>query len=155
MRKTGALLLAAVSFSSCGEQKSSERDRLVVTSGESTEDFDLPTPLYGHVVQISGMVFFGPEAQDINICVNGEEKCKPRPNVDGSPQPCWLEFTSSANDDIRRLKFDIPMKDGEYLFRGQGRIAVRPGQFGHLNMYTCQVELKHVTKISPQWPFKF
>lgn len=148
--KTGALLLLTAILSSCGYQDRSETTEADPAARINPWEQYLATPQYGDLVRTNGFVFIGREALEINICVDGTERCEGPFNVDGSPQPCWLKFKPSAEDDIKKLGIPGSLKDGRYWFKAQGRIAVRPGLFGHLNSYTCQVELERVTKISPE-----
>lgn len=146
--KAGALLLLTAILSSCSDQDKSETAEAGPSTSIDPWEQYLATPQYGDLVGINGRVSVGREASEINICVDGKEKCDGPFNVDGSPQPCWLEFEPSAEQDIKNFGVPGTLEDGNYWLKGQGRIAVHPGLFGHLNSYTCQVELQRVTKIS-------
>jgi hypothetical protein len=104
----------------------------------------LDTPQYGETRPISGKALFGRETSIIGVCESKRDSCKIPMNVDGLEQPCWLVFSKQSSADVKRLSGDSYGQDGEYWIDGFGRIAVRPGGFGHLNGYTCQVELSSV-----------
>lgn len=107
----------------------------------------LETPQYGGTRPLSGKAMFGRETSIIGLCDKGRADCELPRNVDGSEQPCWLEFTERASADRRRLTRANYPEDGEYWIEGEGRVAVQPGGFGHLSEYTCQVELVSVRVI--------
>lgn len=113
----------------------------------------LETPQYSEPGTIAGLASFGREMVQIGVCRNGEETCSMPINVDGSEQPCWLEFRPSAEADLKKIGIVGRIEDGSYWLKGQGRIATRPGLFGHLNSYTCQVELQRVTSLKPTRPW--
>lgn len=102
------------------------------------------TPRYGPVKAISGKAMFGQETSIIGLCSDRREKCTLPVNIDGSEEACWLAFTKESSADIERLHGQAYVENGEYWIEGEGRVAARPGGFGHLGAYTCQVEIKSV-----------
>lgn len=95
---------------------------------------------------------FGFETSMIGVCGDKRSSCRVPVNVDGSEQPCWLVLSKKASEDADRL-VGRQREDGEYWIEGSGRIAVRPGGFGHLGAYTCQVEMQAVRAFEegPPW----
>lgn len=113
----------------------------------------LKTPLYHEVRPITGKAFYGRETRELALCSAERKHCDLPRNVDGSEQPCWLEFTDVAADTVARLTGGKRIEIGEYWVEGEGRIAVLPGSFGHANQFTCQVEMQSVRAFGkgPPW----
>lgn len=113
----------------------------------------LETPQYGPVVKIAGKTLFHLETSAIGLCKVERAKCTIPTNVDGSDQPCWLDFSDKVSKFLADRKISFGVGEGDYWIEGQGRIAVQPGHFGHLGEYTCQVEVTHIDLIEkgPPW----
>jgi hypothetical protein len=140
-------LISVLALASCSRGV----DQGQAASGAGTNEIDelrafLNTPQYEPIRRISGKAMFGQETSIIGVCESERATCKLPLNIDGFEQPCWLEFTKRASADLERLAGVTYLENGEYWINGAGRIAVRPGLFGHLNKYTCQVEMTSVAE---------
>lgn len=94
------------------------------------------------------------------LCPEGRENCSAPVHDDGTDDMsryCWLEFTNSARADRDRLHKGGGQWEGaqEYWMEGTGRIALKPGGFGHLAQYRCEVEMTNIGKfeVGPPWFF--
>ena len=101
-------------------------------------------PKYGEPTEIKGQYWAHWERSSINLC-SERRGCRVPRNVDGSEQSCWTVFVGEA-----ATAMSAELKEGEYWIEGTGRIAVLPGSFGHLNQYTCQVEISEVETLFTQ-----
>lgn len=102
----------------------------------------LSTPQYGPQRPVSGFLHVAPETFSLGLCDDDSDSCRVHKNVDGSEQSCWANLTEAGSASLEKLHPHLG--EGRYWIEGEARIAVRPGQFGHLGEYTCQVELIHV-----------
>ena len=92
---------------------------------------------YGPLTAITGIFSRYPETTTLVLCSEDAEHC----NRD-APDSCWAKFTLVG--DTQATKLIGPKKSpyddyGEYWFEGTGRVARKPGDFGHLDAYNCEV----------------
>ena len=111
-------------------------------------------PDYGAEASLKEVYRFGFEVSVLHLCEKSREDCVSSLPLDGG---CWIEFTNVAATELKRLAPNIFEADnyGEAWMEGTGRIAREPGNFGHLNDYSCQVELTHVRIVDGGPPFMF
>jgi hypothetical protein len=111
-------------------------------SDEEVRNF-LRTPQYGAPRSIRGRLRLSFETSSLRICDGGDARtCETHRNVDGTDQACWTNFARSAEQDLSGR-----LSDGSYWIEFTGRVAVQPGLFGHLNQYTCQVEVLRIQRL--------
>ena len=158
MRRTALLLLAATGCSSQPIAKPEQKSAGTGTEQGSAAQYRkfleyLETPQYGATRDLKGVVLIRFETNAIALCDTGRSRCTMPTNVDGSSQPCWLERKEG-------VALSLPVPDGEstdaqFWIEGSGRIAVHPGNFGHLGSYTCQVELTRLDRFDADPPLVF
>ena len=104
----------------------------------------IENPQYTAAVPIAGVWSLGFENSSMAVCDYRSASCKFVRSVDGRITFCWVELSESAQGDIRKLHGNRSLEDGSYYVEGEALIATQPGMFGHLNSYTCQIELQNV-----------
>ena len=112
-------------------------------------------PRYGREVPLQGVYRSGFEVSVIHLCEKSRQDCADSLRLDDGG--CWVEFTEAAVAELERLAPDFPKADefAEAWVEGTGRIAREPGDFGHLNGYSCQVQLTGVRTIDTGPPYVF
>jgi len=147
-----ALLLFVMLASACSSKSSDQPKSAPDKRFDELVEY-LSTPQYGPVRAITGKAMFGFEVSDIALCHAPRKKCTLPINVDGSEQLCWVVASGEANKALASQPYASRDWQGEFWIEGHGRIAVRPGMFGHLGGYTCQVELTKIDVIEkgPPW----
>ncbi|MEL6709413.1 MAG: hypothetical protein AAFP79_14140 [Pseudomonadota bacterium] len=141
------MALSILAVSGCGNYPGEGSEELSVMDEEDWIAHFLE-PQYGPVQSISGVYSASFETSAINLC-DKEEACPLRRNVDGSQQLCWVDFQPEAKGTYLLKN----LEDGFYWLKAKGRIAVRPGSFGHLGGYTCQIEITEIDRFeAKQWP---
>ena len=96
-------------------------------------------PTYGPWQRLNGRVTFGFETSVIELCADNSELCAMRRNVEASSRPCWVDFQPAGG---------MPrVGSGLFVMSFEGRIATSPGQFGHLNGFACQIEVRRVISV--------
>ena len=110
--------------------------------------YPVPASSYGQMSRLKGIYWWGPESMAIYLCDRPRRQCLARVSeVDG----CWVEFSVAAH--IRLGKRDDQV--GEVWLEGIGRKTRRPGRFGHLGEYRCQVEIVEIRTVKTGPPYRF
>ena len=129
------------------------------SAGNLQADNIREAPEYGAPVPIMGKALFGRETSAVVLCPKARESCSAPVHDDGTEdwsKYCWLKITDSARVDLERLhklsEFEDP---GEFWMEGKGRVAVKPGAFGHVGQYGCQVEMTQIAKFEVGPPYFF
>jgi len=150
--RTGLLGFVALLSACCAQSAPDEAQRDKLKHYDELIAY-LETPSYGLPRAITGKAVYGQETTMIGLCRTERRACVAPTNVDGSDQPCWLVFTEAGAASLAKATGRQYQQDGEYWIEGEGRIAVRPGGFGHLSEYGCQVEISHVRVFEegPPW----
>ena len=106
-------------------------------------------PAYGTQGTIKGYYRWGFETSAIHLCAVNREECLSSISSDDG---CWVEFTEAAYRQLIDLRGDGDNRDvyGEIWLEGSGRIAKKPGNFGHMSTFACQVELAAIHAIDPE-----
>jgi len=106
-------------------------------------------------MSLKGVYRFGFELSVLHLCDKPRKECVSTLPLEAGG--CWIEFTNVANAGLKQLAPNIYKADnyGEAWMEGTGRIAREPGNFGHLNGYSCQVQLTHVRVIDGGPPYMF
>lgn len=86
---------------------------------------------------------FAFEVSSMNLCsVRGENNEAPSPS---NGTDCWVVFNRTASDNIANITgSDRFSKEGRFWIEGKGRVRSEVGGHGHLNNYTCEVEMTSV-----------
>ena len=115
---------------------------------------------YGDPMPINGKAIFGSEQSAVVLCPGARKNCSAPVHDDGTDDMsrfCWLKFTDSARADRERLRKGGRQSEyaGEYWMEGKGRTFLKPGTFGHLAQYPCQVEMTTIGKFEVAAPWFF
>jgi hypothetical protein len=122
-------VIVATAFLLCACQKENPDQIQAPPTQDATE--------YGPLSSITGIFSRTPEAIALVLCSEDGEHC----NHD-APEACWTKFTPVG--DTQATKLLGPKKSqyddyGEYWFEGTGKVARKPGGFGHLDAYNCEI----------------
>ncbi|WP_447763214.1 hypothetical protein [Sphingopyxis panaciterrae] len=136
--RSGDLLaiLAALMLAACG----------VRHADGSPAEPEPGAPVYGSATALRGFYSTGFEKSAFAPCKSGKELCKiPVSWKDPFKGFCWVVFTPQGAASMRSLRANNPMADDRMIWlESEGRLAIKPGPFGHLGSYQCQVEFGHV-----------
>lgn len=138
--------LALTALSACSQSNEIANEPYTAEAQLAAEKKFWRSPRYGEIKAVRGEVFQGFETSAIRLCEVDRESCVPPRNADGSEQWCWLTSYVPKDAPLDRPVGPDFTEGGEYWFEGDVRIAVRPGSFGHLGEYTCQVQI-HNTRV--------
>lgn len=109
---------------------------------------------YGPTVKLRGFYSDGFEESSFALCQSPKDQCKIPITWTGSPIGfCWAEFTPTGGESLSRLRAGKSAGPNNVVWlEGEGRISTKVGNFGHLSMYRCQVEINSVYVIDNQIP---
>lgn len=90
---------------------------------------------------------FAFEVSSIDLCAPGAAEIGPVCPENG--EGCWLGFTEAASEDLTEITgFEMFQEEGTFWIEGEGKLIGEDGAFGHLNVYSCEVEMSSVSKFS-------
>jgi hypothetical protein len=147
MRAAVSVPLMALASTACAQAQPNEgaavdappnEMALLVAEHEQLLNY-LQTPAYLGPTRFRGVVTMGFETSTVDVCDNAEGPCRRHRDVSGMDETCWLVLAPAAARDIAGR-----LADGVFIIELTGQIATRPGMFGHLGQYTCQVEALRV-----------
>jgi hypothetical protein len=101
-------------------------------------------PVYGPVRRLAGDAAWGMETEVIDVCGSSQADCGPDREVRDNLRDCWLTYTPEGNRSLRSFLGGRAPDNGSYWIEVDGRVALQPGGFGHLNQYRCQIEVVRV-----------
>lgn len=112
-------------------------------------------PAYGDEVSIKGNYVWGFETSAFYLCSETRKRCVSTAPLNGAG--CWIEFTKEGFAQLSKLRpnDDDMLEGGEVWIEGSGRIARRPGNFGHLGGYSCQIQIASVYSVDAGPPYLF
>ena len=126
----------------------------LTTCGVRHEDGSATTPeagapVYGVTKPLRGFYSTGFEKSVFGLCLSGKDSCKiPISWDDPFKGFCWAEFSPRATASLERLIVEKPEAPGQVIWlEGNGQIATKPGPFGHLGAYHCQVKIDEVRMV--------
>ncbi len=121
---------------------------------DETGSFEPPQPAYGKQEGLKGLYSWGFEISAIHLCNTTRDDCLYPIGAEGE---CWVEFTEAAYRQLEELRGDSLGSDdyGQVWLEGSGRVTKKPGNFGHMSDYGCQVELGAVHVVSQETPRAF
>ena len=142
--RAAIVLVASVTACSAPDPAPSESEAMIAA---------VENPPYGPLKRVTGKVLFGQETVMIGLCRAERRLCTIPTDANGAEQPCWLDFTAAGSESLTRVTGRRYQEDGEYWIEAEGRVADRPGGFGHLSQYGCQVEISSVRVFEegPPW----
>jgi hypothetical protein len=80
----------------------------------------------------------------IDVCGTSRADCGPDREPRTNLRDCWLTFSPEGDRSLDGFLGRDRRPDGPFWIEADGRVALRPGGFGHLNQYRCQVEIVRV-----------
>ncbi|TPE63626.1 hypothetical protein FJQ54_01815 [Sandaracinobacter neustonicus] len=97
------------------------------------------SPQYDREVSFRGVTRFYFEINTILLCLDEAVPCRTPISTSGMPMECWVE---NKDKDKRHIPNGA-------MIEGVGRVATRPGGFGHMNLYECQLQISEWHIVPP------